>query len=231
MNYITNKAPIGPVPVSGNIIRRAAWMVFRRFMPVTGPDDRRGGWIQTYSGGRFWPMDPRIDDVKLEDIAHHLSMRARFSGACTSLLSVAQHSVLLSFQVPGGPEARFAALHHDDTEAFLPDVPTPVKPYIPFWRMLEGTHEHAIVLGAFGVDATALKCIKPYDKRIVADEAAALLRPSEHKWKVRPEPLGISIRPWSPAEAEERFLERHAELSREIERQRNPQKTENRMNA
>jgi hypothetical protein len=201
-------------PVRGGLVRRATWAVFRRTLPVTGPDDRRGGWIQTYSGGRFWPMDPRIEDVRVEDVAHHLSMKARFSGACIRMLSVAQHGVELSALVGDDLVDQYAALHHDNTETFLPDVPTPVKPYIPFFRMLESAHEHAVVVGAFGVDPAALKRIKPFDKRIVADEALSLMRPSHHQWKTRPEPLGIRISAWSSEEAEERFLARHYELSR-----------------
>lgn len=194
-------------------VNNLAWWCFRRFMlPVTGPDDRRGDWLHTYSGGRFWPMDPRSEDVRVEDIAHHLGMKARFSGACTSMLSVAQHAVELSYLVPGGAEEAFAALHHDDTEAFLPDVPTPVKPYLPFWKTIEGLHEQAIVKDAFGVTSSALRTIKPYDKRIVADEAACLLMPSKHQWRVCPEPLGVVIKPWDSVMATRRYLERHNEL-------------------
>jgi hypothetical protein len=190
----------------------------RRTLPVTGPDGRRGGWIQTYSGGRVWPMDLRTDDVRLQDVAHHLSMKARYAGACTDFLSVAQHAVELSRAVPGGPAVQYAALHHDDTEAFLPDIPSPVKPFIPGWRAIENSAERAIVIGAFGVDPRHLQMVKPFDRRIIADEVRAVMEPSEHPWRTRPIPLGLDISPWGPARAEQAYLDRHFELLRDMDR-------------
>lgn len=206
-------APALPRPKGPSLLSRLAWAAIRLTLPVTGPDGRRGGNIQTFTGGRFWPMDPRAEDVVLEDVAHHLSMKARFSGAVEDFLSVAQHSVQLSHVVPGGPAVQYAALHHDDPEYVLPDIPTPVKPYVPGWKAIEDANERAIVLGAFRVDPDLLRLVKPYDKRIVGDEAAALLRPARVPWTVRPVPLGIEVKSWSPAEAEARYLARHRELA------------------
>ncbi len=39
----------------------------------------RGDWMQTYTG-LFCPMDPRVDEVNPEDIAHALAMVCRFGG-------------------------------------------------------------------------------------------------------------------------------------------------------
>lgn len=189
---------------------------WRSRLPVTGPEDRRGGWIQTFSGNRFWPMDPRAADVHLEDVAHHLAMRVRYMGAGRLFYSVGQHSVLLSEAVEGGPEVAYAALHADDPEYVLPDIPSPVKPFIPGWKYIEGAAEQAIVIEAFGVQPDALPLVKPYDRRIVADEVASNLAPSLHPWKVRPEPLGILIEPWSPEVTEARYLQRHHELYAQV---------------
>ena len=57
---------------------------------------RYGDFIQTYSGIEFYPLDPRIEEVKLLDIAHALSNICRFTGHCNEFYSVAQHSVLVS---------------------------------------------------------------------------------------------------------------------------------------
>lgn len=66
----------------------------------TPADDRRGDWIQTFTGRRFWPLDPRPEDVCIEDIAHALSLKCRFGGHCTRFYSVAEHSVHVSNYVP-----------------------------------------------------------------------------------------------------------------------------------
>lgn len=43
-------------------------------------EQRIGGWIQTYSGERIWPLDPRAEEIHAVDIAHSLSMQCRFNG-------------------------------------------------------------------------------------------------------------------------------------------------------
>ena len=82
---------------------------------------RRGGWIQTYTGRQFWPLDPRIEDIDIHDIAHALSHQCRYSGHCLRFYSVAEHSVLLSHHVAG--EHMLWALLHDAWEAYLAAIP------------------------------------------------------------------------------------------------------------
>ena len=71
-------------------------------------DGRKGGWIQTYTGRQFWPMDPRSHEVFIEDIAHSLSMMCRYAGHCERFYSVAEHSILLARHV--SYENKLAAL-------------------------------------------------------------------------------------------------------------------------
>lgn len=33
-------------------------------------ETRHGDWMQTVSGRQFWPMDPRPQEIHIEDIAH-----------------------------------------------------------------------------------------------------------------------------------------------------------------
>ena len=87
-------------------------------------EGRRGDWIQTYRG-RFWVLDPRPEDVNIEDLAHHLANICRFSGACNVFYSVAQHSVLVSNLVRTSQE--LAGLFHDAAEAYIGDINTPLK--------------------------------------------------------------------------------------------------------
>ena len=42
--------------------------------------ERRGGWCATYTGMQFWPLDPRPEDICIEDIAHALALQCRFNG-------------------------------------------------------------------------------------------------------------------------------------------------------
>lgn len=170
----------------------------------------RGDWIQTFSGGIFYPLAPRVEDVRLKDIAHHLSLKTRYCGAVRFHYSVAQHAYLLSHAVP--PELAYAALHHDDSEAYLPDVPSPVKPFLPGWKAIEALNTQVIAVEGFGVDPADLEAIKPWDARIRADETRDALNPCERRWEREYEPLGVRIAPLPPCWAEDAFLARHAEL-------------------
>ena len=61
-------------------------------------------WIQTYSGKKFYPLDPRPEDIDIRDIAHALSLNCRFNGHCRCFYSVAEHSVGVSSSQ--SPDAR-----------------------------------------------------------------------------------------------------------------------------
>ncbi len=41
---------------------------------------RRGDWMQTFAGRKFWPLDPRADEVFIVDIAHALAQQCRYAG-------------------------------------------------------------------------------------------------------------------------------------------------------
>ena len=96
---------------------------------------RPGDFIWTASGRKFWPLDPRPEDVPIEDMAHALSHICRWTGHVTVFFSVAQHSVLVSSLIrrpPFLPQAlegalRLYALLHDGSEAFLNDIARPLK--------------------------------------------------------------------------------------------------------
>src|SRR5262245_14523978 len=65
---------------------------------------KRASWIQTYTGRKFYPFAPFINDIDPEDIAHALSLQCRWNGhikAVGSFYSVAQHAVLCSYYASG----------------------------------------------------------------------------------------------------------------------------------
>jgi len=57
---------------------------------------RTGDWMHTYTGMKFYPMEPNPSDICIEDIAHALSMQCRYNGHTLQFYSVAQHCVLMS---------------------------------------------------------------------------------------------------------------------------------------
>lgn len=167
----------------------------------------RGGWIQTLSGGRFYPADPRPEEMHIHDIAGALSKLCRYGGHCIRFLSVAEHSVHIARKAP--PHIRRAALLHDASEAFLVDVPRPIKPMLPGYKAME----HRIMEVAavrFGFDWPMPPEVKYLDDAILADERAqnmAVTSVANVEWGALHPPLGITLQFWSPEEAAIEFMQ------------------------
>ena len=171
----------------------------------------RGDWMQTYSGLRYFPMDPRPEDIDPRDIAHALSLLCRYGGHIDRFYSVAEHCVNVSHTV--SKDHALAALLHDATEAYVVDVPRPVKRYLADYRMVEAKVWLAIA-ARFGVDPELPAEVKEHDTRILLDERATLMRNAEvGAWSMDGmEPLGVDIFGHEPADAERMYLRRLAEL-------------------
>jgi hypothetical protein len=89
--------------------------------------------VETFSGAYVNVNRPDPDTIRLPDIAHALSNICRYGGHCKHFYSVAQHAVFCAERVKRegyGIKKQLAALHHDDAEAFLGDIPRPLKPLL-----------------------------------------------------------------------------------------------------
>lgn len=82
-------------------------------------------WIQTYTGEKFDFSDLDNNNYCIIDIAHALSNQCRFGGHSNFHYSVAQHSVYMSHRV--SEQNQLAALLHDAAEAYVVDIPRPLK--------------------------------------------------------------------------------------------------------
>ena len=174
--------------------------------------------IGLYSGGTFDILNPRPEDVRIEDIAHALSQQCRFTGHTRSFYSVAQHSVLASLYVGPSSDSLWALLH-DSSEAYTGDLNRPMKhsPEMSRFR----TAEKAIMVAIcthFGLDPKEPASVKAIDRRLVVTEARDLLPggpTSERGWDIFNDvvPLPFTIVPMEPKYAEARFLDRFEELT------------------
>lgn len=170
----------------------------------------RGDWTQTYTGKRFYPMDPQPEDIDPVDIAHALSMLCRYGGHVDRFYSVAEHCILMSDWVP--PEAQLAALLHDAAEAYIVDVPRPLKRYLTEYQMVEHRIERAIAY-RFEMTFWMPAIVKEADDRIILTEKQALL-PRAERWLQEDDmaPLPVAIHGWRPNEAERIYSDRLAAL-------------------
>lgn len=175
----------------------------------------RGDWISTYSG-KFFPLDPKEDDIHIETIAHALSMLCRFGGHINEFYSVAQHSVLCSDMVP--KDYKLEALLHDASEAYLVDMPRPIKGMLPDYKSLERSIE-LVIASKFKLPTPMSSIIKIVDNRMLITEANHLLNESGGAWWKDPnnpnycEMFDIEINPWDPTTAKINFMNAYYEYT------------------
>lgn len=173
--------------------------------------DRKGDWIQTATGRQFWPIDPRPEDIDLYDIAHALARLCRYGGHCTQFYSVAEHSVLLASKV--APENRLWALLHDASEAYLVDVPRPLKPFLAGYREAEDRIMRA-VCDHFGLVGEMPDEVKALDTRILTDERQQNMVAAPQPWSTDAEPIGVTVCCWEPHIAQREWLSAFNEVRR-----------------
>lgn len=167
-------------------------------------ENRNGDWMQTYTGLRFWPLDPRVEDISLNDIAHSLSMQCRYGGHSLRFYSVAEHSVLVA-QACSIENALWGLLH-DASEAYLVDVPRPLKRSLPGYKEAEDRVMRCVA-EKFNLSWPMPDEVKMIDERILGNERRAVMREGP-SWHLPYEPLkGIEFFFWRPEKVKERFLE------------------------
>lgn len=171
-------------------------------------------WIQTYTGKQFWPLEPRIDDIDILDIAHALSNLCRYGGHVEQFYSVAQHCVLVSRVVP--PELALDGLLHDASEAYLIDVPRPIKRSagMEMYRDAEARLEQ-VICERFNLTWPMPPAIKEADNQLLRTEQRDLMKLAPAAWKdYRVGALEMKIDPWTPRAAESTFITRYYELAK-----------------
>jgi 5'-nucleotidase len=127
-------------------------------------------YIRTFTGAKFYPLDPDPDFVRIEDIAHSLSLVCRWAGHVPHFYSVALHSIHVSRMVDSGQA--LAALLHDASEAYLGDMAKPVKLDMPDYNLAENRLMSTIAL-ALGFDF-------PLTDQVKKADAAALFLEGVH---------------------------------------------------
>lgn len=167
------------------------------------------GWCQTYTGKKFYPLSPEPQAVDIKDIAHALALTCRFGGQCREFYSVAQHSIYVSKMVPKS-QALWGLLH-DAAEAYLPDVPKPLKPALLNFKEIE-REIMTVVLSKFNLPALCWPEVKEADNRMLYTEALQLMGDISDWEDDYAPPYNIKIKPWSWHTAERKFLERYREI-------------------
>jgi hypothetical protein len=170
------------------------------------------------------PLDLRVEDIDIKDIAHHLALANRFAGATDFPIPVAQHCVHVSrLCEPYGVEAAFQGLFHDAAEAYLGDMTKWLKkdPSMEAYRKAEAAAQR-VIYTAFGLPEKDLPCVKEADDLMVRFEAEVGFDGDFHFDDTeRYPPVSAEenerVCPWTKVswqKAEEMFLQQAALLSR-----------------
>ncbi len=183
-------------------------------------ETRNGDWMQTAHGRVAWPLDPRPEDIYIDDIATALARQCRYAGHIRGDVehySVAQHSVLISDYVIdgmlgfGNETARELALWgllHDASEAYLVDVPRPIKGDLIGYKDIEDRLMRCIAK-RFGLPLIMPAYIKRLDNAILANEKRDVMAPAPRDWALTEPPIpGIEIGGWCWRKARYEFMKR-----------------------
>lgn len=111
-------------------------------------------YITTHSGIHFTPMDPVTEEIRIEDIAHALSLMTRANGHFPVFYSVGQHCVQCCEEAAArgySPRVQLACLLHDASEAYLADITRPVKQNLPQYQEVEKKLQDAVFEKYLGV--------------------------------------------------------------------------------
>jgi 5'-deoxynucleotidase YfbR-like HD superfamily hydrolase len=188
------------------------------------------GYINTWTGKKFYPLRPELLVVDINDIAHGLSHINRYGGHLdVDFYSVAQHSCLVeqlatekfirieNFGAPTVKLFRLQALLHDATEAYLGDIPKPIKEILPDYKRLESRLQKHI-FDTFRLPQNVHSVIKEAERKLMVAEVANLSYGwdlneffGENEYSVEYIEMGINY--WPPGKAKSKFLDKYNEIS------------------
>lgn len=169
-------------------------------------------WLLTASGRHFDLADPQPDMINIFDIAQGLANECRYAGQCRAFYSVAQHSTIASQIVSS--EFSLEALLHDASEAYLKDIPRPLKQLLPDYRAIEHRVD-AVIRAAFGLPSSKSFEVSEADRVMLATERRDLMPADETEWPILHgvTALDRKIRPLPSRVAESMFIRRLLEVS------------------
>lgn len=174
------------------------------------------GWLQTYTGKKFFPLQPELYEVDLLDLAHGASIEPRFGGQTEEPYPVTQHCGVVADivrDVLGRPDLEFEALGHDLAEGLLKDLPRDIK--LALGDAYKERMEHPLerhLAEHFGFQYPWDPVIKQADNIALMTERRDLFRCVNHDWVCHVKPLERRIVPLKWYVAESQYLDRFRKL-------------------
>jgi hypothetical protein len=160
--------------------------------------------ILVHSGVIFDVFNPKIEDILFEDIVHGLSNICRYGGHSPQFYSVAQHSVFCSY-ADGTPKEQLEYLMHDASEAYLADLPRPIKKNMPNYIVIEDKLLK-LIFEKFKLNFPLSANVKKVDDDVLKFEYKSFFEEPDSFFKF-----------WTPEEAKKNFINRFNYLTNLIE--------------
>lgn len=189
--------------------------------------------LETVSGRKINVTDPDPGTIEISDIAWSLSRMPRFSGHSIPYIpySVAQHCIQVMKELaPHGERIQLHGLLHDAAEAYINDLPSPVK-HIPEIHAVISKLEDKLMLTiyeALGIDPPTDEehaIVKIADKHQQAVEAYNFMYSRGSDWnlpKVTFEKLQEFEQPLTSIKAYDLYLSYFEILIEKVKNQNNP---------
>jgi hypothetical protein len=170
----------------------------------------RDGRFLTKTGREIDILDFKVEDIRVEEVAHALALTCRYGGHCREFYSVAQHAVMVAnyLEAQGcSLDVVMAGLHHDDSEAYLGDVIRPLKNLLPMYKEIETRFEITLA-EHFGIQYPYPDEVKDADMKVFEQEVEDI------KWHSPENPV---IVPWGWERAKIEYLKAHTMLKIRME--------------
>lgn len=182
-------------------------------------------WIETYTGERFDILKYTAEDIRIEDIAHSLSLTCRYTGHCKYHYSVAQHSMLVASIIASDylplikskadqTATLLLALLHDATEAYLGDMVV-IKWLVPQIKEIEAKLD-GVIQAKFKTARGDAGYVREADMIALAVEASNLMKSGGKDWpilpKVKPNDFSYLVYEEEPSVMEAKFLTYYHQL-------------------
>lgn len=157
--------------------------------------------ILIHSGILFDVFNPNEENIKIEDIAHSLSNVCRYGGHSPKFYSVAQHCVICSYE-EGTTKEKMEFLLHDASEAYLADMPRPIKRNMPNYVEMED-NLLALIFKKFELNFPLSERVHEVDDNVLAYEYRSFFEIHDKNFDF-----------WTPEYSKKMFLDRYNELTK-----------------
>jgi 5'-deoxynucleotidase YfbR-like HD superfamily hydrolase len=172
--------------------------------------------ISTIGGKQISYLNPQPEQISITDIARGLSNVCRFTGQISQFYSVAEHSCHI-YDIVRKKEnyvydMGYIALLHDASEAYMSDLPSPLKNICPHYMSIE-SKIMAVILEKYGLYSEAHRngFIKRIDMQMLRTEVEFF----SHNTSLFSEEFllqevfdDIKIQCWDPERAYSEYLSR-----------------------